>query len=139
MIDKCPDCGVDIGQAHQPGCDVERCSKCGCQRASCDCNTHDPSKSVWTGEWPRKKYIIDCGCPAVADWRIVPAEDETAFVLDDERLSFAEAARELIDALNAEIQNARASRSLLLASKSFEEYAAKLKDVSSSETTWTIF
>lgn len=34
---KCHDCGVEEGQLHELGCDMERCPKCFRQLISCGC------------------------------------------------------------------------------------------------------
>lgn len=37
----CHDCNVAKGQLHHPGCDMERCPKCGGQAIGCDCCAQD--------------------------------------------------------------------------------------------------
>lgn len=34
---RCHDCGIKHGGFHHPGCDAERCPRCGGRIISCDC------------------------------------------------------------------------------------------------------
>lgn len=52
QLKNCPSCGVVSGKRHENNCTVERCSVCGTQRYSCECNGHDRSFARWTGIWP---------------------------------------------------------------------------------------
>ena len=57
--EKCPDCGTQAGNLHEDQCDVQRCSVCGQQWITCRCDGHDPIKSVWTGDFPKKKDVAE--------------------------------------------------------------------------------
>jgi hypothetical protein len=44
---ECPDCKVLIGERHQEGCDVARCSRCQRQHIVCGCQSGNTD--VWSG------------------------------------------------------------------------------------------
>ena len=39
---RCVDCNVAVGGFHHPGCDQEKCPRCGGQLISCDCLPAEP-------------------------------------------------------------------------------------------------
>lgn len=53
----CPDCGVSPNKKHTGSCDVARCTVCGGQLLSCDCEKGKPD--IWTGLWPGVQECYD--------------------------------------------------------------------------------
>lgn len=49
----CYDCGVQPGELHKRGCDIEQCPDCGNQFISCDCEGHITMPRLpWEGDFP---------------------------------------------------------------------------------------
>ncbi len=57
--ERCPDCAAEIGQHHDPNCDVQRCSVCGGQYMCCGCEGHDFEFAKWDGYWPGVKRAAE--------------------------------------------------------------------------------
>lgn len=58
--ERCPDCGVAVGEPHDHGCDVARCLECGYQAIGHD-DGHDKGDYIWTGEWPGDSECAEYG------------------------------------------------------------------------------
>lgn len=56
QLKKCGDCGVEPGEMHKAGCDVEQCPECGGQSIGCDCIYAFLSKEL---DWPGGKMPKD--------------------------------------------------------------------------------
>jgi hypothetical protein len=70
--DRCPHCGVQPGDYHRTGCDIEQCPYCGGQLVSCDCGRMPPldDRMPWAGVWPGVTECWEFGWYA----RLMPGE-----------------------------------------------------------------
>lgn len=84
MREKCPDCDVEIGQEHIPGCDLAECPLCHWQDISCGCpaEAKGGTMDVWLGLGHRTLHKIaleeDLWCHDL-DEKGVPCHPRTAF------------------------------------------------------------
>lgn len=64
----CGDCGARPGSLHEPGCDVERCPRCGNQLIACPHSLKGgwaAGRLPWTGRWPGDAEAEEFGWYAV--------------------------------------------------------------------------
>lgn len=58
----CQDCGAQLGEPHEDGCDTARCLCTGAQRLGCENNDgHDCGQDVWDGVWPGTEAAVGFG------------------------------------------------------------------------------
>lgn len=53
---RCPDCDVDVGELHLPGCDIERCPRCAGQAISCGCTRGGEEGGPLWLDWSDGRY-----------------------------------------------------------------------------------
>ena len=60
----CPDCGVMVGTLHLPGCDLERCARCGLSPTGCECGEEASGaypRLPWAGVMPGAQACWELG------------------------------------------------------------------------------
>lgn len=53
----CPDCGVQVGELHNEGCDIPLCTQCGIQLLQCE-EHQQIGNSSWTGIQFQEEQIL---------------------------------------------------------------------------------
>lgn len=79
---QCPECKAGPGKLHKRGCDVERCTMCGCQRIGCDCKSGGFPRLPWTGEWPGVAECREFGWYTTIARVVGPTEDLSRLHVD---------------------------------------------------------
>ena len=70
MTNRCHDCGCTTGHYHHPGCDMERCPRCGGQLISCWCGESEdedgrPLTAAEIAERNAYNKVLDQSAPAL--------------------------------------------------------------------------
>ena len=75
----CGDCGVNEGDLHQPGCDMELCPFCGDQLLSCQCKYKKLGIDVSAGSWAYSHGLTDA---QQKDWeKLLSDKGRVPFIL----------------------------------------------------------
>jgi len=75
----CGDCGVNEGDLHQPGCDMELCPFCGDQLLSCQCKYKKLGIDVSPGSWAYSHGLTDA---QQKDWeKLLSDKGRVPFIL----------------------------------------------------------
>ncbi len=87
-LPRCHDCAAAPCTPHEPGCDVERCIRCGWQAINCDCNNRDTTEfppTIWTGRWPGLVEVEEYGLRDLNELAILCARGVFTWDSDAER------------------------------------------------------
>jgi primosomal protein N' len=91
----CPDCDVEVGEAHEAECAIARCKYCGKQDISCArCDVTRPS-TIWKGVLPGQEEVEQYGLDDIEELRELAVRREMLWDIDEERFIAAEGWRKV--------------------------------------------